>query len=445
MTSTAKELHATQETSPTKMSKDGKKTLLTAFMGFTIDMIDVYLPIIALAPAMIYFQPSHLSPTLATTIYFTIFILSLLGRPIGSFIFGYAGDKIGRRKTTLIAIAGIGATTLLIAILPGYSTWGLTGIVLMAILRFLSGVFMGGEYTSANPLAMEMSPKKKRGLFGGIINAGFPFATIIVSVVTLITLHFLPAGDATALYSLWGWRIPFLLGVLISVSLFIYSYYELPESEVWANSKVTENPLKALFSKKHSKSLFQVFVLMTGVWFITNAIISSLPGMLKFLQVDSTLSTYSQFASNIFLFAFFILAGAFSQKVGRRKVLTLFGVSSFTIAPIIYFFLLRGGYENVYSLIGLAILLHVLSVPIFGVLTSYITERFDTSVRASGYGVGYSLALVIPSLTPYIMLGLKSFMPYVYTPIVILVVGGICITIGALMGPETKDVDFKLH
>lgn len=66
---------------------------------------------------------------------------------------------------------------------PGYAIWGLVGITSMAILRFLAGIFMGGEYTSANPLAMEYSPKKQRGLIGGIINAGFPTGTIIVSVV----------------------------------------------------------------------------------------------------------------------------------------------------------------------------------------------------------------------------------------------------------------------
>ncbi|MFJ5770414.1 MFS transporter [Psychrobacillus sp. NPDC093180] len=431
-----------RKTNDEKLSKDGKKTVTTAFLGFTVDMIDVYLPIIALAPAMIYFQPANLSPTIATTLYFTIFVLSLIGRPIGSFIFGFAGDKIGRRKTTLIAILGLAVTTFIIALLPGYSVWGLGGIISIAALRFLSGIFMGGEYTSANPLAMETSPKSKRGVFGGLINAGFPLGTIIVSVSTLITLSFLPAGDASAPYSVWGWRIPFLLGALLSFVLFIYSYFELPESEVWKTSKKTTNPLKALFSKDHFGQLGQVFLLMSGVWFVTNAIISSLPGMLKMLNVSSTISTYSQLFANIVLFALFILAGAVSQKAGRKTVLTIFGVLSFTIAPIVYFFLLQSGYQNTVQLIILVIAVHALVVPVFGVLTSYITERFDTSVRASGYGVGYSLALVIPAMTPFIMLGLQNFMPYVYTPIVILIIGGICITIGALLGPETKDVDF---
>lgn len=434
------ELNATQV--EPKLSREGKKAVLAAFFGFTIDMIDVYLPIIALAPAMVYFQPATLSPTIATTLYFTIFILSLIGRPIGSFIFGYTGDKIGRRKTTLISILGIGITTILIALLPGYAIWGLGGIISMAILRFLAGIFMGGEYTSANPLAMEYSPKKKRGLFGGIINAGFPTGTIIVSVVTLATLNIFPAGDATSSYAVWGWRIPFVVGALISFGLFFYSYFKLPESEVWKESKKSENPLKALFTKENFPQIGQVFLVMSGVWFVTNAVISSLPGMLKMLNVNSIVSTKAQLITNVVLFFLFIAAGAVSQKIGRKAVLILFGILSFTVAPILYYYLLKSGYQNSLQLTALVLLVNALVIPVFGVLTSYITERFHTGVRASGYGIGYSLALIIPSLTPYIMLGLKSMMPYVYTPVAILAIGGIFITIGALLGPETKDVDF---
>ncbi|UVI30635.1 MFS transporter [Paenibacillus spongiae] len=419
----------------------GKKALIAAYFGFSVDMIDVYLPIIALAPAMIYFQPADMSPTLSTTLYYLIFVLSLIGRPIGSFIFGYAGDKIGRRKTTLISIMGIGVTTLLIACLPGYATLGLGGVLLLAALRLISGIFMGGEYTSANPLAMEYAPKNKRGMYGGLINAGFPTGTIVVSLATLGTLQLFPAGDATSLYAVWGWRIPFLIGALLSFILFVYTYRNVEESKVWEGSKKAENPIKDLFSKKNLSLLGQVFLVMSGVWFVTNAIVSSLPGILKYLNVNSVDSTNAQLVTNVIMFFLFIFAGAISQKIGRKTVLLIFGILSFTLSPIFYYMLLNGGYQNTTKLIVLVVLVNCLAIPVFGVLTSYISERFSTGVRASGYGIGYSLALVIPALTPFFMLGLKNFMPYEFTPIVILVIGGLFITIGALLGPETKKVD----
>ncbi|NGQ93976.1 MHS family MFS transporter [Brevibacillus sp. SYP-B805] len=425
-----------------QLSGEGKKTLLAAFFGFTVDMIDVYLPIIALAPAMAYFQPADLPPTVSTTLYFVVFVLSLIGRPVGSVIFGYFGDKIGRRKTTLISILGIAISTLLIALLPGYAAWGLGGIITMAVLRLLAGIFMGGEYTSANPLAMEYSPKEKRGMYGGFINAGFPAGTIIVSIVTMATLKLFPAGDANSAYAVWGWRVPFVFGAALSFALFLYSYYKVPESEVWKEAKKAENPLKDLFSKQNLAHLGQVFLVMSGVWFVTNAIISSLPGMLKMLKVDSMVSTNAQLVTNIIMFVLFILAGAISQKIGRKAVLIIFGVLGFTVSPVLFYYLLSSGYQDTLTLTVLVVLVNSLVIPVFGVLTSYITERFHTGVRASGYGVGYSLALIIPALTPFFMLGLQNFMPYVYTPIVILVIGGLCITIGAMLGPETKDVDF---
>lgn len=259
--------------------------------------------------------------------------------------------------------------------------------------------------------------------------------------MTLATLKLFPAGDATSAYAVWGWRIPFIIGALLSFALFIYSYYKVPESEVWKESKKADNPLKDLFSKANLAQLGQVFLVMSGVWFATNAIISSLPGMLKMLKVDSTLSTNAQLITNIVMFFLFIFAGAISQKIGRKAVLILFGILGFTVSPILYYYLLSSGYQHAGSLILLVVLVNSLVMPVFGVLTSYITERFHTGVRASGYGVGYSLALIIPALTPFIMLGFQRFMPYVYTPIVILVIGGLFITIGALIGPETKEVD----
>ncbi|TBL76072.1 MFS transporter [Paenibacillus thalictri] len=424
-----------------KMSGQGKKALAAAYFGFSVDMIDVYLPIIALAPAMIYFQPANLSPTLATTLYYLIFVLSLIGRPIGSFIFGYAGDKIGRRKTTLISILGIGISTLLIACLPGYSAWGLGGVLVLAALRLIAGVFMGGEYTSANPLAMEYAPKHKRGMYGGFINAGFPTGTIVVSLVTLATLKVFPAGDANSLYAVWGWRIPFIIGALLCFVLYIYTYFNVEESKVWETSKKAENPLKDLFGKKNLALLGQVFLVMSGVWFVTNAIISSLPGILKFLNVDSVVSTNAQLITNVIMFFLFIYAGAISQKIGRKTVLIIFGILSFTLSPLFLYMLLNGGYRDTTSLIVLVVLVNCLAIPVFGVLTSYISERFSTGVRASGYGIGYSLALIVPAMTPFFMLGLKNFMPYEFTPIVILVIGGLFITLGALLGPETKKVD----
>lgn len=424
-----------------RMGRDGRRALIAAFGGFTIDMFDVFLPIIVMGPALSYFEPKGLSPVTSTTLYYLVFALSLIGRPLGSFIFGHFGDKLGRRKATLTAVLGCSIVTFLIALLPGYATWGLTGIILLAILRLIDGVFLGGEYTGATPLAMEYSPRAKRGVYGGFINSGYPAAMVLISLIMMLMIHISPEGGPTSPYAVWGWRIPFIFGALISFALYLY-YLKIPESKVWKQSDKTEAPLKTLFKGESLKRLSTVFVVMSGVWYVLNGVISAMPGILSLEKVSTGTTTMSTLYTNIALWFLFVFAGALSQKIGRRAALMLIGVLTFTIAPYLYYELVAHADKGAGFVTVMIILVNVLTIPVYGVLTAYITEMFQTSVRASGYGIGYSLAIVIPSFSSFIMLFLKHFMPYQYTGIVITVLGGLLIAIGGLISPDTRGAEF---
>jgi MFS family permease len=122
-----------------------------AYFGFFVDMFEVYLPIAVLAPALEYFIPAGLSAATKATIFAVVFAISLMGRLLGSLVFGHFGDRIGRRRITLISVAGFAVATLLIAALPGYAMWGGASIAALLALRFVDGIFVGGEYTAANP------------------------------------------------------------------------------------------------------------------------------------------------------------------------------------------------------------------------------------------------------------------------------------------------------
>jgi hypothetical protein len=112
-------------------------------------------------------------------------------------------------------------------------------------------------------------------------------------------------------------------------------------------------------------------------------------------------------------------------------------------AGLLYVLLGAGGYTSAGTLITLVAALSLLSLLIWAVHTPYIAESFRTGVRAAGYGISYSLATIIPGLYSFYQLGLSTFMPYAYTAIVLLVIGGVLLAAGALAGPETKDVDFE--
>jgi MFS family permease len=423
----------------------GQRALSAAFFGFFVDMFDVYLPVVALGPAMSYFQPATLSPVLKSTLFYIVFALSLVGRPVGATLFGHYGDKLGRRRVAIISMGGFAFVTLLIGLLPGYESWGIASSVLLVLLRFVDGVFLGGEYTGANPLAMECAPKEKRGKWAAFIHTGFPLSLAAMSLLTTGLLRALPAGSPHSPYVQWGWRLPFFLGALFASGIFLYYVKRIPESSVWARAEKTKSPLKELFRGDNFRCLSQVFLVLSGAWFTLNAVTSILPGVLLTVRhVNSIVVTNALLVANLLMVLSFVPFGMLGQKIGRRTILVVMGLAGFTAGPILYYVLVRSGYRSAMQLTLLVTLVNACATPVWAIVTSYIIERFPTRVRASGYGVGYSAATIIPAFSSFYMLGLQRLgMPYEYTEIVIFAVGGFLLLLGAVSGPETRYVELS--
>jgi MFS family permease len=422
--------------------KKGLTALRAATFGFFVDMYDVYLPVIALAPAIIYFTPPDLSDTAQTTLFYVIFAVSLIGRPLGALFFGPLGDRIGRRKTTIISAAGFTVCTGLIAILPGYAAWGLVPIVLLVLLRLADGIFLGGEYTAANPLAMEYAPRTQRGLYGAIINTGYPLALATITVLTIVTLQIFPAGEADSAYAVWGWRVPFIIGFFLSLGVFVYYWKSVPESEMWLKAQETAGetkPLRELFSGTNARALGQVFIVMTGAWLTLNAVAGAVPGVLKTtMGVSAGWTNIVVLVSALGGVVLFPVFGVLGQRYGRRQILIALGVVNVVVTPPLYAMAVASGGDDLLTLVLLLGAVQIATLVIWSIVTAYITESFPTSVRASGYGIGYSLASIIPAFYAFYMLGLGNFMPYEYTQIVVLALGGVCLAVGAYLGKDQR-------
>jgi MFS family permease len=420
-----------------------RKAVRAAYVGFFVDMFEVYLPLAVLAPALVYFIPAGLSAAAKATIFSVIFAISLMGRPIGSMIFGHFGDRLGRRRVTLISVAGFAVATTLVASLPGYQAWGRACILALLALRLANGIFVGGEYTAANPLAMEYCPKEKRGLYAGFIHMGFPSALLCVSLLTALVVKLAPVGDAGSAYAVWGWRIPFLVGALLGGGLFICYYVAVPESDVWRSAKKSAAPLKEVFAGADLRRLGQLIVVMSGAWLTLDASVAALPGVIDAaLRVKSPVVNTGMLLGAAVLMPIFPLVGALSQKFGRRNTLIVLGIFNLFPGSILYYILVAGGYRNPVILVGLIALILVFTGPAWAVITPYITESFRTEIRSCGYGLSYSLATIAPGFYSFYMLALARLMPYEFSPIVLLVAGGLMLTLGALAGPETKHVEF---
>ncbi|MGH7037504.1 MAG: MFS transporter, partial [Stellaceae bacterium] len=127
------------------LSPAARRAIFAGWLGFAVDFFDIYLPAMVLTPVIEYFEPKGLSATATTTIYYFTIAATLLGRPCGAIIFGHWADKIGRRRVTMISIGGFGILTGLIAFIPSYAAIGVWSLVILIALRFIDGVFMGGE------------------------------------------------------------------------------------------------------------------------------------------------------------------------------------------------------------------------------------------------------------------------------------------------------------
>ncbi|MEV6899603.1 MFS transporter [Amycolatopsis sp. NPDC051372] len=419
-----------------------RNAVIGASFGFFVDMFDVYLPVVALTPAMNYFLPPAVSPGSRAVITSLIFVATLIGRPLGSLIFGRLADKVGRRRVTLWSITGCGICTLLIALLPGYHAVGLLGVVLMVVLRLIDGVFLGGEYTGATPLAMEAAPTGKRGWYGGLVGMGFPISYCAISLVTFIMLRIAPSGGTNSAYSQWGWRVPFLVGALLCVVFCVYFSRTVEESETWKSAKKSRTPIRDVLVGSSRKQFLQVFVIMSGIWFASNLASGLLPSALQYqAHVSATQVTAALVIVQAIHSVLFPFLGLLSEKIGRRKFLAWSGIGIGVVCAGAFATISLGWYSGFGAVLLLTLVIRLSGGSTFAVTPSYLCERFPPAVRGSGFGLGYSMPLILTSFYAYYQGWLEHIMPSGFTAAALLVLGGALVLVGSLIGPETKDVD----
>ena len=417
-----------------------QRAMASGLAGYWVDMVDVYLPVVALAPAIVHFQPESVSSDLASVLFLLTFAATMVGRPLGAVVFGHFSDRMGRRRLTLLSIAGFSTCTAAIGLLPGYGAWGAAAPIALVALRFVNGVFLGGEYTAGTPLAFEHCPPRARGLLGGLMLGAYTLAYVFISLVVLGVLLLAPAAGPDSAYVQWGWRIPFLIGAALGFGLLLFRA-RVPESDTWASTPKVARPLRELTRGPLRRDLLQVLLVMSGLWLMSGSVVSVMPRLLLTqFDVSAVAVTWALLLANLVLFVTFVAVGMVSQIVGRRTVLVTGAGIAGTAGVAVYAYLASGRPGTAVAFV-LAGVVHVLVVGAWGAASSYCNERFPTAVRSTGFGVGYSLSLVLPSLSAFYMAGLANVMPFQYTQLVLLVLGAGLLALGAGRGPETATVD----
>jgi MFS family permease len=428
--------------------KQRRRAILSAWAGFGMDSYSIYITTTVLLPAMIYFEGEHFTASDKSILTGMTLAATLVGRPVGGLIFGHFADKLSRRTVGTITILGFGTMSLLIGCLPGAATIGVgAAITLLLLLRFIEGIFLGGEYTAATPLALEYAPAKHRGFIGSVIQCAASIGPFVVALLFTIVLDFAPDNNGlSSPYVQWGWRIPFYIGFVLSVGVALFIRRRVDDSKTWKEAaperRGGRSPLLELLKGRTRRSFLQAWGLMMGIFFVSN-VVGSVGSQFLLRNPGFTASELSH-TTLITPFpgaAAYVLMGWASDYIGRKRAFYIAGVVNLLVVPACMIAIGEGHVHGWAQLTLLSVVTYVCLGLLFGILPSYVNEQFATSVRSSGWGVAYGTAVIIPAFYSYYMVWLGHVMSFVWTAGLLVVVGVVILLIATAFGPETRGIE----
>jgi MFS transporter, MHS family, proline/betaine transporter len=330
---------------------------------------------------------------------FGVFAVSFGIRPVGALVFGPLGDRIGRKRTLSLVIFLMSGATLVIGLLPGYSTIGIAAPLLLVLLRLLQGFAAGGEFGSAASFLAEHAPRRRRGFGVSWLEVGSLLGFLAGSFVFFL----LSVGLSEEQLTSWGWRIPFLIAAPLGVVGFIIrnkiedtpEYRALEEADT-----VPSRPVRELL-RNNAKQLLQVAGLMTMMHVPFYAILTYLvtyqTDHLGHSSGDAALLSTAISLIGLVLVPVF---GRLSDRIGRRPVLIGAGVALFVLSTPAYL-AMRTGLVGTW-IGGLA--LGVVLSAILGTYAVWSAEIFPTRVRQGGLSIAYNItAALFAGTVPYLM------------------------------------------
>lgn len=368
-----------------------KKVVASGMIGNGLEWYDYALyGQMAWLLAKLFFPAGDESVQLLAT--FGVFAAGFIVRPVGAVLFGWIGDKYGRKNAMVIAVLMMAIPTGAIGLLPTYAEAGIIAPILLTVIRLLQGLSLGGEFAGSITYIVEHAPPKRRGWAGSASLVSLILGFLLGSLVVNFTIGLLGKEE----FSEWGWRVPFLAGIVIGlVGFYIRRCCE--ESPVYEeakeNNSLSQTPVReALF--KHPWQMLQAFAMymtVTMPFYLTSVYFISFSQKQLGVSVDTSLhfNVYNMLAM-LFAMPF---AAWLSDRIGRKKVMITAAITMFFAAPLLFTQFTLGA---PFLSIGLAQFVFAILVGIYaGPVPALLVEMFPTNIRFTGMAIAYNMAAAV--------------------------------------------------
>lgn len=406
-----------------------RRVAMTSLAGTSIEWYDFFL--YGTAAAVIFpkaFFPQDLPTMVLLIISFSTLAVGFLARPLGGIVFGHFGDRIGRKRTLVVALMMMGVATTLIGLLPTYSSIGIAAPLMLVALRFVQGFAIGGQWGGAMLLVTESAPADQRGWYGAYAQAGAPIGVILANLA-FIGVSSSMSDEA---FMDWGWRLPFIASiVLIGISMYIQlkiedteAFRSLSDAQTESDTapQVVERSPVIVAIRKYPKRIMLAagaFLSVQVTFYILIAFVIAYGMNSPSVELSrDTMLTAVLIAAAFMVPTQFYFSGL-SDQIGRKSVYRwgaiLTGAWGFALFPLID--------TGSPIMICVAITMGLLFLGMqYGPQAAYFTELFSTEVRYSGASLGYQIgAIVGGALAPTIAVLLWNNFGIFYVSVYILI------------------------